>query len=942
MSNKRSSPESLKRHRQQPPLADLAEHDTPELTHTVHARKPSYIDSLGEKRSDYTIDEESGLFIKRPSPKHSPSNSVSDKADEMANEPGPSTTKGKAPASPPGGDIPMTGTDDIPRLGGPVRIDGEVYFTGQPEELDPLWLHMFEKETLDPNMDTDRKRCAYLSTRFRGKPKEWLIQLHSKNPAIFSDYEAMSEAVKEKYARLKYVSDLMIQKRMAHLTQNGKARDFVQEYDLLASQLGWSDNVRATVILEKLRKPIRDHMILHEQLDDDYDELKNDIIKFDEVLALQSSSHPSGKKKRTGKKKTTKCGKCGRTNHTTDKCFAKTTVNMIRVRGTKRPEFQRITVTLQGAEFKALVDSGSDINCVSERYAWRHLVRDDTEIFSADGRLMTGRYGSALIDSIDGLPFRFHVVPGLTEDVILGLPYLEGQPMINHLALSLLGQPRDGGRMRMFSALEMESLEAYVEEALANNWIRKSTATRACNVLMVPKKNGKLRTCIDFRPINEVTRRDHYPLPLIKTMLSRALGSQWFTVLDIKAAFHMIKVQPGQEHHLAFKTPMGTFEYMVMPFGITNGPSVFQRFIERVLDEHLEYAAAYIDDIIIFTQGTKDKHRTQVKNVMSTLFKAGLELATDKAQMEQSEVTYLGHRVGEHAIEAIIDYASVRDWPEPCTKKELQSYLGMANYWRDQIPGYGAVAAPLYAKTGNDSWSWTPTNTADFSRLKALIQQDLATFGHNPDKPVDFFTDASGFGLGGVAFQDGKPISIVSRGLSAAEQNYNTSERELLAIVFATKKWRHIIESTRQPITLYTDHKLITQNWNKDYSNRRMNRWLTHLMQLPLTYAYIEGKLNPADYPSRRADYEKGWGGEEKVRNLAATAQPLAPFWRNATPPDTPDTPDLGPPVWDTSAVPPSPPPGRKQAITPFNAPGTYEPSTGRMHYWSEEWDSEE
>jgi hypothetical protein len=409
--------------------------------------------------------------------------------------------------------------------------------------------------------------------------------------------------------------------------------------------------------------------------------------------------------------------------------------------------------------------------------------------------------------------------------------------------------------------------------------------------------------CVDYRPLNEKTYRDGYPLPLIKSLLHQVIGSKVFSVIDLEAAFHLIPIMPGQEPLTAFRTPKGVFEYRVMPFGIKNGPSIFQRFIERVLAPHSAYCKVYIDDVIIHSDD-RQQHVQHTKAILSTLQSEKIRISEDKTQACKDEVTYLGHRVTHGMVEAIIDYKAVRDWPEPQNKTELQRYMGMANYWRDFIPGFADSASPLYALTGNDTFRWHDEHRLAFSALKAAICSDVEINQMDPGEPLDLFFDASGVGLGGFAFQHGRPISILSRGLTPAEKNYTTTEREMLAIVWATKKWVTLIESTRATVTAYTDHKLLTQNWNADYRNRRMNRWLEHLMRLPITYKYVIGEHNPADAPSRRPDFFPERGGEKKINRYVEEAQPVRAFWQApeyVTPIDkTPATPSRADPWQNT------------------------------------------
>ncbi|RZL28036.1 MAG: hypothetical protein EOP64_05730, partial [Sphingomonas sp.] len=908
---------------------------------TYGKTRPSYIDSLGEKRSDYTIDEDSGLFVQRPaSPRQGPGSPMA------PTTPVKGESSGSAQSPPPPDSMEgVQAGGGLPREGA-VKIDGTVYFTGKPEELGPLWLHMFEKAALDPNMSTDQKKCAYLATRFQGPPRDWLVQLHETRATVFADYPAFVESIKTKYGRHEEVQTQLDQRKMASLHQTGDAATFIQEFNELADKLSWNDTVRSTIILQKIKKPIYDYIILHEGISVHYRTLCEDIAKNDALISLL---HPQGttskKSKRKKKGKTQTCGNCGKPGHNAEKCWSKK-INMIRLRGHQpSPDSYQLDVQIGGHTRSARVDTGAEVNCIRANLATGVTYQTQDSLDGPTGQVIA-KDAKYIVETIGGSPQRLYLVPGLVEEVLLGRPYLSGEQAHNMCAFATTGPHMAVGRLRQLSLPEAEALDAYLELAQSKDWIQPSNALQACNVLFVPKKNGKLRMCVDYRPLNEVTFRDGYPLPLIKSLLHQVIGSQVFSVIDLEAAFHLIRIMPGQEPLTAFRTPKGVFEYKVMPFGIKNGPSIFQRYIERILAPHAAYAKVYIDDVILHSDNLED-HWTHMEAVLQTLREHAIRVATDKTQAAQKEVTYLGHRVTHGVVEAIIDYKAVRDWPEPQNKTELQRYMGMANYWRDFIPGLASEASPLYALTGNDTFRWEMRHRQAFASLKAAICSDVENYQQDPTIPLNLFFDASGVGLGAVAFQEGRPISILSRGLSPAERNYTTTEREMLAIVWATKKWVTLIESTRAPVTVYTDHKLLTQNWNADYRNRRMNRWLEHLMRLPVRYCYVIGEENPADAPSRRPDFFPERGGEAKINKLVEGSQPITPFWKtpeHVTPIDkTPATPAGADPWQDAIGPTPeeveawedyhqSPSPG-----FPSEWDSMYAPMTPHGHGWDRE-----
>nr|GFB25566.1 hypothetical protein [Tanacetum cinerariifolium] len=573
-----------------------------------------------------------------------------------------------------------------------VKIDGEVYFHGKPEELPPLWFHMFEKSTLDSAMNSDVKKCAYLATRFKGAPRDWLIQQHATNAQLFTNYETFRAAIVAKYERTEKVESQILERQMAQLHQTGRAADFIQEFNLLADKLDWPDVVRKTVIMQKFKKTLRDHYLLVDGMDDEYLDMCTNIASSDDLMTELSRGSTTKKRGKKAKKdKSPKCGNCGKGGHSADKCYSKKQVNMITLRGqVESLDTFSIKVKVEGTERSALVDSGAFVNCVRSSLVSGTIYHATAVLEGPTGETLAddGRY---IVETIDGHPQRLYLVPHLKQEVLLGRPYLDNSQSHNMCAFATNGPHEVRGRMRDLTIPEQEALDAYLQLALSKDWIQKSNAPQAHNVLFVPKKNGKLRMCVDYRPLNEQTRRDGYPIPLIKSLLHQVIGS---------------------------------------------------------------------------------KHEQHVKAILSTLQSESIRVSQDKTQSAQREVTYLGHRVTHGVVEAIIDYKAVRDWPEPQNKTELQHYMGMANYWRDFIPGFADSAAPLYALTGNDTFRWHDEHRLAYSTLKAAICSDVEINQMDPAEPLDLFFDASGVGLGAVAFQNGRPISILSRGLSPAEKNY--------------------------------------------------------------------------------------------------------------------------------------------------------------------------
>ncbi|RZL28056.1 MAG: hypothetical protein EOP64_05685, partial [Sphingomonas sp.] len=220
--------------------ADLEDHNTPEIGFPYSQARASFIDSVGEKKSDYTFDSDSGLFVPRMADNgKTPASGTSPR--EKGKAPAASDPKTEEPEVPSDDELPDAPAESTPpptaHPRGSVKIDGDVYFSGKPEELPKLWFHMFEKSALDPNMDTDTKKCAYLATRFTGAPRQWLIDQHEVNALMFTHYQNMVELINQKYSRDRSVQTQIDQKRFDSLRQTGDAATFVHEFNLMADRM---------------------------------------------------------------------------------------------------------------------------------------------------------------------------------------------------------------------------------------------------------------------------------------------------------------------------------------------------------------------------------------------------------------------------------------------------------------------------------------------------------------------------------------------------------------------------------------------------------------------------------------------------------------------------------------------------------------------------------
>jgi hypothetical protein len=419
------------------------------------------------------------------------------------------------------------------------------------------------------------------------------------------------------------------------------------------------------------------------------------------------------------------------------------------------------------------------------------------------------------------------------------------------------------GPIYQLSEKELGVLKGYIDENLEKGFIRPSTSSAASPILFVPKKDGSLRLCVDYRQLNSITIKDRYALPLIHELHDRIRGCTHFTTLDMRGAYNLIRMKEGDEWKTAFRTRYGLYEYLVMPFGLTNAPASCQRMINDQLHEYLDiFVVAYLDDILIFSR-TETEHIEHVRKVLKKLREARLLLKPEKCEFHKDELPFLGYIIGRNGIR--MDPAKVEavvNWPAPTTVREVQSFLGFANFYRRFIEAYSRVAKPLTELTKQEKgFQWLAEEKKAFLGLKERFTTAPILVTFDPERRIILETDASDFAIGaclGQLDEQGKlrPVAYYSRKLSPAELNYDVHDKELLAIVVACEQWRVYLEGPKYPVQVWTDHKNLTSFTTTKILNRRQVRWSEALSTFNLVITYRKGTENArADALSRRQDY---------------------------------------------------------------------------------------
>ena len=395
-------------------------------------------------------------------------------------------------------------------------------------------------------------------------------------------------------------------------------------------------------------------------------------------------------------------------------------------------------------------------------------------------------------------------------------------------------------------------MEAYITDSLATGLIRPSSSPLGAGFFFVEKKDKSLRPCIEFRGLNDITVKNKYPLPLIDFAFGPLHEATIFTKLDLRNAYHLVRIREGDEWKTGFNTPLGHFEYLVMPFGLTNAPAVFQNLMNDVLRDMLNcFVFIYLDDILIFSRNLQE-HVQHVNLVLKRLLENRLYVKAEKCEFHVCSVSFLGFIVEKGQIKT--DPAKVKavaEWPTPTSRKQLQRFLGFANFYRRFIRNYSRVATPLTQLTSvKVPFVWSPAAEGSFATLKCLFSS--APVLTHPDPSLQFIVevDASDSGVGAILSQrstvDCKqhPCAFFSRQLSPAEKNYDVGNRELLAVVLALQEWRHWLEGSTHPFIVWSDHKNLSYLRSARRLNSRQARWALFLGRFQFTLTFRPGSKN--------------------------------------------------------------------------------------------------
>ncbi|CAD6970757.1 unnamed protein product, partial [Tilletia controversa] len=401
------------------------------------------------------------------------------------------------------------------------------------------------------------------------------------------------------------------------------------------------------------------------------------------------------------------------------------------------------------------------------------------------------------------------------------------------------------GPIYSLSEGEHQELRNYLKENLDKGFIRPSSSPAGAPVLFVPKPDGTFRMCVDYRGINNITIKDR---------------STIFSKIDLRGAYNLLRISEGEEWKTCFRTRYGSYEYLVMPFGLCNAPSSFQRFMNDIFRNMVDvFIVIYLDDILIFSK-TAHEHEHHVKK---------------KCEFSRDSVEFLGYRLSKDGVTMVMDKVnSVLSWPAPKSVKQLQSFLGFANFYRRFIWRYSEIVAPLTALLRKDTpWAWNEGCQTAFDSLKTAFTSAPVLQHFDPSKPITVETYASDYAIAAVASQPDengrlRPVAYRSRKMDPAELNYEIHDKEMLAIVDTLQEWRHLLQDPRHTVTIFTDHKNLEYFTTSKLLNRRQARWSMKLTEYDFKIIYRPGHQGgKPDALTRRPDYHPGTAAHHFAEN---------------------------------------------------------------------------
>ena len=403
----------------------------------------------------------------------------------------------------------------------------------------------------------------------------------------------------------------------------------------------------------------------------------------------------------------------------------------------------------------------------------------------------------------------------------------------------------------------LEEVRENLQDMLDGGAIRPSKSPWCNAIVLVRKKDGTLRFCIDFRKLNAQIKKDSYPLPRMQETMESMVGARFFSSMDLKSGFWQVRMSEKSWQYTAFTVgSLGVYEFFRMPYGLCNAPATFQRLMQNCLGElNLTYALVYLDDMIVYLKMEED-HLRRLQAVFECFHEHGLKLKPSKCSFLRKQITFLGHEVSADGMKpGNLNLKGIAEMAPPASYTEVRHFLGMTGFFRRFIKNYAQIAKPLNdilegeaSKLKSEAITLPPEALDAFKKLKMCCMTAPVLAFADFEKEFQLETDASSEGLGAVLSQkqvDGRwhPIAFGSHELKGGETKYHSSKLEFLALKWAvTEQFREYLQY--RPFTMLTDNNPLTYVLKTLNLDALGHRWVAALASYNMTIRYLKGSDN--------------------------------------------------------------------------------------------------
>ena len=432
---------------------------------------------------------------------------------------------------------------------------------------------------------------------------------------------------------------------------------------------------------------------------------------------------------------------------------------------------------------------------------------------------------------------------------------------------------------RRWSQPELAIMKKEIETLTKMGLIEPADGEWASRLVMVTKKDGSTRVCVDFRAVNKLCKMDAYPSPSVEGTLDQLSGACWFTSFDAEKGYYQVAMTERAKEVSAFRCPFGYFRFTKMPFGMKNAGATFQRMMDMVLRGlSWKCCMVFVDDVVVYSRSWEE-HLRDVDLVLTKFREFGITLNLKKCMLALNQLPFLGHIISPQGISPDpAKVKAVKDFIRPFSVVGLRSLLGMAGQLRKFVKNYALIVRPLNAMLANSkasAWKagtvWTQVELEAFEKLKEALSDETILIHPDFEQPFMLWCDASVEGAGAVLTQhkdgDARPVAYASSVFNKAQRNYSTTQREGLAVVWAVAHYRPYIHGS--PTIVVTDHSALTWILSLKEPSARLARWTMALMDYDLTFIHRPGKGNAiADALSRIKSREMGVDPEEVAQSI--------------------------------------------------------------------------